>query len=188
MPVRFVWHSSLYVVLQVGAVKCCPPFSDNQLIFFQHKALLSNGYRISSWMSAREKGLGEVRVMPPRKEDEQRQFKPQERPPLVRSVSHATKGEEEASALGEGLTTTRPRSYQAEVFRSTVMGERNSLVYLPAGFGETLIAAMVLKKLMDLNIERQAFYLVHTDAEAMRQVRSRCSPPPIGILSYFDLI
>lgn len=179
---------SLYVVLQVGAVKYCPPFSDNRLIFFQHKALLSNGYRVSSWMSARETGLGGVQVMPPRKEDEHRQFKPQERPPLVRSISHATKGEEEASALGEGLTTTRPRSYQAEVFQSAIMGERNSLVYLPSGFGKTVTAAMVVKKLMDLNAERQAFFLVHTDAEAMRQVRSRCSPPPIGIMSYFDLV
>lgn len=138
-------------------------------------------------MSARETGLREVRLMPPRKEDEQRQFKPQERPPLVRSISHATKGEE-ASALGEGLTTTRPRSYQTEVFQSAIMSERNSLIYLPSGFGETVVAAMVAKKLVDLNTERQAFFLVHSDAEAIRQVWFRCSPPPIGILSYFDLI
>ena len=184
LHVGFLMHRALYCVVsclavapQVGAVKCCPPFSANRLIFFQHKALLTNGSRISSWKSAREQSLGKLQFIPPSKEDGKRQFKPQKRPPLIRSVE-SNEGIE-ALARGDGLITTRPRSYQAEVFQSVVEGSRNSLVYLPSGLGETLVAAMVLKMLMGLNAERQAYFVVENGAEAMQQVRNLANRRPL---------
>lgn len=48
--------------------------------------------------------------------------------------------------------------------------ERNALVYLPTGLGKTLVAAMVLKKMLHCNPERQAVFLVETNALAIQQV------------------
>ena len=45
-----------------------------------------------------------------------------------------------------------------------------SLVYLPTGLGKTLVAAMVLQKMLRINPDRQAYFLVETNALALQQV------------------
>ncbi|CAM9305781.1 unnamed protein product [Pylaiella littoralis] len=89
------------------------------------------------------------------------QFEPLERPPLVRG--------EDTETDGLGLTSNEPRNYQVELFRAVMECQRNSLVYLPTGLGKTLVASMVLKRLLDLNPGRQAFFLVETTALAVQQ-------------------
>lgn len=74
-----------------------------------------------------------------------------------------------------GMTRTPPRAYQEELFSAVMECEQNSLVYLPTGLGKTLVASMVLRRLLDLNPDRQTFFLVETTALAMQQVNlCRC--------------
>lgn len=75
-----------------------------------------------------------------------------------------------ATSPGEGLTKSAPRSYQVELFRAVTESASNSLVYLPTGLGKTLVATMVLSRLLECNPDRQAFFLVETNALAMQQV------------------
>lgn len=157
---------------QVGGVKCCPPFSDNRLIFFQPKALLVDRAKHKSWKSVKDSSLKKVRLIPTSTEDKACQFKPQSRPPLVRSVTVGTNSKE-ALSPGTGLTKTPPRQYQVELFRAVTENERNSLVYLPTGLGKTVVAAMVLQRLLGLNPGRQAYFLVDSNALAMQQVGLR---------------
>ncbi|CAM9520022.1 unnamed protein product, partial [Hapterophycus canaliculatus] len=155
---------------QVGGVKCYPPLSDNQLIFFSHKALLVNNLRHRSWKDARESTLREVLLLPAGKEEEERQFKPRSWPPLIKSGRHG--GQDAAGAEASataGMMRTPPRAYQEELFSAVMECEQNSLVYLPTGLGKTLVASMVLRRLLDLNPDRQAFFLVETTALAMQQ-------------------
>lgn len=63
-----------------------------------------------------------------------------------------------------------PRGYQEELFWAVMGSERNSMVYLPTGLGKTLVACMVLRRLLYLNPGRQAYFLVETTALAMQQV------------------
>lgn len=147
-------------------MKCYPPLSDNRLIFFQHKALLVDEINVKNWKAVKDTYLSKVKLMPPSKEDIEREFKPRKRPPLVRFVGN----QKEASAPEVGLTKSYPRPYQIELFRIVTECERNSLVYLPTGLGKTLVAAMVLRHLLELNPERQAYFVVETSALAMQQV------------------
>lgn len=70
----------------------------------------------------------------------------------------------------DSLTRTNPRDYQIELFKLVMETERNALVYLPTGLGKTLVATMVVKKMLSLNPERQAVFLVETNALAIQQV------------------
>lgn len=143
-------------------------------------------WSIARGRNGRSSSLRRVRCLPARTEEIQWQFKPSKWPPLVRSipkrggVSGGGKPEATESGLGgggggsgevPGLTKSMPRSYQVGLFRSVMECERNSLVYLPTGLGKTLVASMVLKRLLDLNPGRQAFFLVETAALAAQQVR-----------------
>lgn len=85
----------------------------------------------------------------------------------VESVESASEVEEANS-----LTRTSPRDYQRELYKLVMETERNALVYLPTGLGKTLVATMVVKKLLSLNPERQAVFLVETNALAIQQVLS----------------
>lgn len=120
-------------------------------------------------------------------------FEPAKWPRLVRSTparggggggsSKPQTGAKEVELVGgdsadDVLTTlpsSKPRDYQVELFRSVMECERNSLVYLPNGLGKTLVAGMVLKRLLELNPGRQAFFLVETTTLAVQQVKSACS-------------
>lgn len=68
------------------------------------------------------------------------------------------------------LTRSTPRGYQEELYAAVMGSERNSMVYLPTGLGKTLVACMVLRRMLDLNPGRQAYFLVETTALAMQQV------------------
>eukprot|EP00752_Nemacystus_decipiens_P002257 g2138.t1 len=72
-------------------------------------------------------------------------------------------------AGAQTLTRSTPRGYQEELFSAVMGSERNSMVYLPTGLGKTLVACMVLRRLLDLNPGRQAYFLVETTALAMQQ-------------------
>lgn len=124
-----------------------------------------------TWKEAREASLQNVAPMPSTKLEKGWQFKPRARPPLVRTVEVSVafdKGGQE----GKALTKTAPRPYQAELFGIVLRCKRNSLVYLPTGLGKTLVAGMVLQKMLQLNPDRQAFFLVETNALALQQVWS----------------
>lgn len=60
------------------------------------------------------------------------------------------------------------------LYRAVVECERNSLVYLPRGrgLGRTLLAGMVMRRLLDLNPQRQAFFLVEMEAQVSKPVRT----------------
>lgn len=146
-------------------MKCYPPLSDNALIFFSHKALLVNHVKHKSWKEAQQLSLRNVMPMPSTNLENARQFKAKARSPRVRAVDVA--GEEQARNL---LKSKAPRPYQIELFSTVLECKRNSLVYLPTGLGKTLVAAMVLQKLLQLNPERQAYFLVETNALALQQV------------------
>lgn len=132
-------------------------------------------------------------------------FKPLKWPPLVRSAKRGSDtgggtGKPETTQSGRGsgdsadvprlglANQSKPNEYQAELFRLIVECERNSLVYLPTGSaGKTVVASMVLRRLLELNPGRQAFFLVETTALAVQQVRAlRCAatafprPPQAG--------
>ncbi|CAM9621477.1 unnamed protein product [Scytosiphon promiscuus] len=155
---------------KVGGVKCYPPLSDNQLIFFSHKALLVDHHRHKSWKDAREGTLRKVLLLPAGKEEEERQFQPRQWPPLVKTVRHDDQDAAVAAVTATaGMMRTPPRAYQEELFSAVMECEQNSLVYLPTGLGKTLVASMVLRRLLDLNPDRQAFFLVETTALAMQQ-------------------
>lgn len=64
---------------------------------------------------------------------------------------------------------------KVDLYRAAVECERNSLVYLPRhrGLGGTLLAGMVMRRILDLNPQRQAFFLVETDAQISAPVRTR---------------
>ncbi|CBN78074.1 DEAD box helicase [Ectocarpus siliculosus] len=153
---------------KVGGVKCYPPLSDNQLIFFQQKALLVDHQHPKSWKNVRESSLRKVKLLPAGKEEEERQFTPRQWPTLRKSLAG---GSNDPGHGGGGMDLTRstPRGYQEELFDAVMECERNSLVYLPTGLGKTLVAAMVLKQMLDWNPERQAYFLVETTALAMQQ-------------------
>lgn len=159
-------------VAQVGGVKFYPPLSDNQLIFFSHKAVLVNHQSHKSWREAREGSLREVLLLPAGKEEEERKFKPRQWPPLIKSEGGGggSAGGAGAVAVAAGLTKTPPRAYQEELFEAVMESDQNSLVYLPTGLGKTLVAVMALRRMLDLNPERQAFFLVETTALAVQQV------------------
>lgn len=122
----------------------------------------------------------------------ERRSKPLKWPPLVRSIIPGRGGGggggepgAEGSELGGGggdsagvlpLTRSKPRIYEVELFRSVMECKRNSLVYLPTLVGKTLVAGMVLKRLLELNPGRQALFLVGTSSLAAQQVR--VPPPP----------
>eukprot|EP00903_Cladosiphon_okamuranus_P019581 g18009.t1 len=178
---------------KVGGVKCYPPLSDNHLIFFTHKALLVDLVKHNSWKTARDSSLREVNLLPAAKEEEDRRFTPRRWPPLIRShgapstavasglpfADHTGGGRRRRRQLGGGtggragaqqqLTRTTPRGYQEELFLAVMGSERNSMVYLPTGLGKTLVACMVLRRLLDLNPGRQAYFLVETTALAVQQ-------------------
>ncbi|CAM9196053.1 unnamed protein product, partial [Ectocarpus sp. 12 AP-2014] len=153
---------------KVGGVKCYPPLSDNQLIFFQQKALLVDHQHPKSWKNVRESSLRKVKLLPAGKEEEERQFTPRQWPTLRKSLAG---GSNDHGHRGGGMDLTRstPRGYQEELFDAVMDCERNSLVYLPTGLGKTLVAAMVIKQMLDWNPERQAYFLVETTALAMQQ-------------------
>lgn len=146
-------------------MKCYPPLSDNALIFFSHKALLVNHVKHKNWKEAQQLSLRNVMPMPSTNVENARQFKAKARLPPVRAIDVA--GEEQARNL---LKNKAPRPYQMELFRTVLVCKRNSLVYLPTGLGKTLVAGMVLQKLLQLNPERQAYFLVETNALALQQV------------------
>lgn len=164
-----------------------PPHSDNKLIFFAYKTVLVNGVRCKSWKETRELSLKDIPIIPPSATDLARRFTKREWPPLVvssdqaaRTTSTPPNGPWEPSGegtvekvWGEGLTKTKPRAYQSELFRTVMDTERNSLVYLPTGLGKTLVSIMVVQRLLELNPDRQAVFLVETNALAIQQVR-RC--------------
>lgn len=161
--------------MQIGGVKCYPPLSDNELIFFQHKALLVDNVSPKNWKAVRNSSLKKVQVLPATPGEKKRQFKPRTWLPLVRHAAASDKANAKRRAgVGMGLTKTTPRPYQVELFRSVIESERNSLVYLPTGLGKTLVAAMVIKRLLELNKDKQAFFLVETNALAMQQVGFPC--------------
>ncbi|CAM9101617.1 unnamed protein product [Pylaiella littoralis] len=126
-----------------------------------------------------------IPLMAASKEDRARRFEPKKRPPLVRSVVfapgavHTAGGGRDkvggaaaaAAAEWRAMTKTHPRPYQAKLSRAVIECERNSLTYLPPGtaLGRTLVAASVMQRLLELNSDRQAFFLVETDARAMQQ-------------------
>lgn len=146
-------------------MKCYPPLSDNPLIFFSHKALLVNHVKHKSWKEARQLSLMDIKPMPSTSLEVSRHFKARARSLPVRGADAA--GGEQASNL---LTSKTPRPYQVELFCAVLNCTRNSLVYLPTGLGKTLVAGMVLQKLLQLNPERQAYFLVETNALALQQV------------------
>ena len=149
--------------------------SDNELIFFQHKALLVDNERTKNWKAVRTSSLKKVPVLPGPPGEEKRQFKRRNWLPLVRHVAATGKANARRhSEEGIGLTKTTPRAYQVELFRSVIESERNSLVYLPTGLGKTLVVAMVIKRLLELNTDKQAYFLVETNALAIQQVRCPC--------------
>lgn len=130
--------------------------------------------RPRTWRDAKDTSLKSVPLMPALDAEKLCRFTPKERPPLIKSIADGTYHGDEPSPShdGVGLTNTPPRAYQSELFRSVLGCERNSLVYLPTGLGKTLVAAMVLQRLLELNPGRQAFFLVEANALAMQQVRT----------------
>lgn len=128
----------------------------------------------NNWRLTKDNALEKVDVLPALQTEKARQFTPKTRPPLVKNVTaktpHRINAAGEAFPPGEGLTKTSPRPYQVELFRAVTACERNSLVWLPMGLDNTLIASMVLQQILELNPERQGFFLVETTALAMQQV------------------
>lgn len=136
--------------------------------------------------------LRRVRHLPAHTEEKiDPRFKPLKRPPLIRSTprrgsrsSGSDKPEtaESGGGLGGGSADvpgldltyqSKPSVYQVQLFRSIVECERNSLAYLPSGLADkAVVASMVLRRLLELNPGRQAFFLVETTALAAQQVRA----------------
>lgn len=80
-------------------------------------------------------------------------------------------------------STVRPSTHSLEkvaLYHAVVECERNSLVYLPRsrGLGRTLVVGMVMRRLLDLNPQRQAFFLVEMDAQVSVRVRTTSSSSP----------
>lgn len=167
-----------------------PPHSDNKLIFFSYKNLTVDGVRYKNWKHARENSiLGELQVMPPSDNDIKRKFVSRKWPCLAKSLEAAKKkgtmSHDASDSLdGRGLTKTKPRPYQSELFRMVTRTERNSLVYLPTGLGKTLVAAMVVKCMSEWNPERLAVFLVETNALAIQQVCTRIVPSKFVTLGF----
>lgn len=86
------------------------------------------------------------------------------------STAKAGISSENEAVEGEGLTETHPRSYQSELFTLVMASERNALVYLPTGLGKTLVSIMAVQRMLELNPERQAYFLVETNALVIQQV------------------
>eukprot|EP00752_Nemacystus_decipiens_P003611 g3328.t1 len=141
-----------------------------------------------AWQSAREGGsLRRMRCLPAHTEEmTDWRFKPLKWPPLVRSTPkrgggggdsgrpRATESElvgDSTLDLPGGLTDrSKPSAYQVDLFRSIMECERNSLVHLPtASASRTVVASLVLGRLLELNPGRQAFFLVETTALAVQQ-------------------
>eukprot|EP00899_Mesostigma_viride_P026423 jgi/Mesvir1/6966/Mv09111-RA.1 len=57
------------------------------------------------------------------------------------------------------LSTCRPRGYQIELLLQSL--RRNTLIFLPTGAGKTLVAAMLLKRMRQLNPGKKALFIVH---------------------------
>ena len=77
-------------------------------------------------------------------------------------------------------STVRPSTHSLEkvaLYHAVVECERNSLVYLPRsrGLGRTLVVGMVMRRLLNLNPQRQAFFLVEMDAQVSVRVRTTSS-------------
>lgn len=155
-------------------MKFYPPYTDNMLIFFGHKALFVNNVKCENWKVTRSNALRDVTLIPEFSQDKTMQSKLKSRPPLVPHVTLLESVEANRALItGAGMTKTFPRPYQRELFRSVIECKRNSLVYLPTGLGKTLVACMVLEAILRLNPGRQAFFLVETNALAMQQVSDR---------------
>lgn len=70
-----------------------------------------------------------------------------------------SKGDETIELISS-LTVHSPRKYQVEMFLKSVL--RNTIVYLPTGAGKTLVAAMLIKRMKDLNPKKKVLFLVNT--------------------------
>lgn len=122
--------------------------------------------------------LRRSRCIPAHTEEVDWRLEPLKLPPLVRSLpKRGSSGEPESGVGGDaadvlGLTKSKPGGYQVQMYRSIMECERNALVYLPTGLGKTLVASLVLRRLLELNPGRQAFFLVETTALAEQQVRA----------------
>ena len=81
------------------------------------------------------------------------------------------------------LTNQIPRDYQRELFLSAL--RRNTLVYLPTGSGKTLIAAMVVSCMKELNPQKLMVFLTDRIPLAYQQrdyIKSQCSALKVEVL------
>ncbi|KAL5007600.1 hypothetical protein ScPMuIL_016406 [Solemya velum] len=58
----------------------------------------------------------------------------------------------------QDLTYTHPRQYQSELYEKAMKGDK--LIFLPTGTGKTLVSAMVIRMMLELNPTRQVLFLV----------------------------
>ncbi|XP_071957147.1 ATP-dependent RNA helicase DHX58-like isoform X1 [Antedon mediterranea] len=87
------------------------------------------------------------------------------------------------------LTSTTPRTYQRELF-GQAMERRNAVIFLPTGTGKTLVAAMIIQAMLDMNPGRIAVFLVDKILLCIQQTdyfikelkgHGRNSPNVIGV-------
>ncbi|XP_071957148.1 ATP-dependent RNA helicase DHX58-like isoform X2 [Antedon mediterranea] len=87
------------------------------------------------------------------------------------------------------LTSTTPRAYQKELFYQA-MERRNAVIFLPTGTGKTLVAAMIIQAMLDMNPGRIAVFLVDKILLCIQQTdyfikelkgHGRNSPNVIGV-------
>lgn len=67
------------------------------------------------------------------------------------------------------LTKSSPYDYQVDMYQRAMAMPDNSLIFLPTGFGKTLISAMFIRRMLQLNPLFSALFIVETNALAIQQ-------------------
>lgn len=137
----------------LGNVTLCGPNKEGVICFsISHVEITSKKYK--AWKDA----LND----PPYNKIERRELsfsKPQPQKVISRPATPLVLSDlKENASIIQNLTAIRPRTYQVELFFYSLQG--NSIMYLPTGAGKTLVSAMVIHRMVQLNPSKKAVFLV----------------------------